>query len=148
MTQIISYSWSLFAQDIKNLADKIGRNNTSGKPKFKGIIAVTRGGLIPAYYLAEELGIKIIKTICIESYTKSRSRMELKYHEADGFTEKIDRVKDWLVVDDIIDTGQTMIYIKKKYPGIKIATLFAKQIRPDYWVRNANGWVRFPWERD
>ncbi len=35
---------------------------------WKGIIAITRGGLVPAAIIARELDIRLIDTICISSY--------------------------------------------------------------------------------
>lgn len=38
---------------------------------FKGIIAITRGGMIPAALVARELEIRLIDTICAASYDES-----------------------------------------------------------------------------
>ena len=35
---------------------------------WQGIIAIARGGLIPAAIIAEELNIRLIDTVCISSY--------------------------------------------------------------------------------
>ena len=35
---------------------------------FEGIVAVTRGGLVPAAIVARELEIRLIETACISSY--------------------------------------------------------------------------------
>ena len=39
---------------------------------FHAIIAITRGGLVPAAIVARELGIRIIDTVCIASYDHTR----------------------------------------------------------------------------
>jgi len=36
--------------------------------QWKGIIAVSRGGLVPAALMARELGIRNVETLCISSY--------------------------------------------------------------------------------
>ena len=38
---------------------------------FKGIIAVTRGGLVPAAVVARELNLRLIETVCIASYEQT-----------------------------------------------------------------------------
>ena len=60
-----------------------------------------------------------------------------------------------LIVDDMIDTGESMIAIKqellKRFPHIKlkIATIFYKQkalLLPDFTVKEAHEWIEFFWE--
>ncbi|MDD3463780.1 MAG: phosphoribosyltransferase family protein, partial [Sulfurospirillaceae bacterium] len=57
--------------------------------------------------------------------------------------------------DDIIDSGETMIEIKRVlthlYPDIeiKVASVFYKEkalVRPDFSVREANEWIEFFWD--
>ena len=57
-------TWEEIHSDTQELAGKI---KTTGKT-FKGILAITRGGLIPAGIVANELNIKIVETIGLESY--------------------------------------------------------------------------------
>src|SRR5262249_57736165 len=38
------------------------------KGPWKGIVAITRGGLVPAAIVARELEVRLIDTICIPSY--------------------------------------------------------------------------------
>jgi xanthine phosphoribosyltransferase len=40
---------------------------------WKGIIAITRGGLVPAALIARELEIRLIDTVCVVSYGASSS---------------------------------------------------------------------------
>ncbi|MBY0429163.1 MAG: xanthine phosphoribosyltransferase, partial [Alphaproteobacteria bacterium] len=42
--------------------------------QWKGIIAVTRGGLVPAGIIARELEIRVVETICISSYDHQKQR--------------------------------------------------------------------------
>ena len=44
---------------------------------FEGIVAVTRGGLVPAAIVARELEIRLIETACISSYHGSEFRLQL-----------------------------------------------------------------------
>ena len=45
---------------------------------FKGIIAVTRGGLVPAAIVARELDMRLIDTVCVSSY-KEKSRSDVEF---------------------------------------------------------------------
>jgi len=57
-------SWSQLHRDAKALSWRL---HDAEKP-WRGIVAVTRGGLVPAAIIARELGIYYIDTACITSY--------------------------------------------------------------------------------
>lgn len=137
----VTLSWRQFERDIKTLAHKIGKN------KFKYILAISRGGLVPAAYLARLLDIKVVKTICLQSY-ENQARNEIVSHNVEGFEEYIRDPKSWLVVDDICDSGATFKYVTTRYPQIKTASILCRPAapKPTYHVRDENNWVRFPWE--
>ena len=62
--------------------------------QWKGIIAVSRGGLVPGALLARELGIRHVDTVCISSYDHDNQRelKVLKRAEGDG--------EGFIVIDD------------------------------------------------
>ena len=39
-----------------------------GAGPFDAVVAITRGGLVPAAIVARELGIRVIETVCVASY--------------------------------------------------------------------------------
>ena len=57
-------------------------------------------------------------------------------------------IEGCLVVDDISDTGKTLVHYKEK--GYLIATMFIHKdtcVMPDYWFLEKNDhWIQFPWE--
>ena len=66
-------------------------------------------------------------------------------------------LKKVLIIDDIVDSGETMEEIlkilKEKFPYVefRLATLFYKKtavLQPDYSVREATQWINFFWEED
>ena len=77
---------------------------------FKGIVAVTRGGLVPAAIVARELEIRLIETACISSYDhKDQGHLNvLKNAPEAGDGE------GWLIVDDLVDTGETAKALRVK----------------------------------
>ncbi len=87
--------------------------------QWKGIIAVSRGGLVPGALLARELGIRHVDTVCISSYDHDNQRelKVLKRAEGDG--------EGFIVIDDLVDTGGTAVAIREMYPKAHFVTIFA-----------------------
>src|SRR5579864_8115669 len=56
-------SWDQFHRDARALVWRL-----AGAGPFEAIVAVTRGGLVPAAIVARELGIRVIETVCVASY--------------------------------------------------------------------------------
>ena len=56
-------SWDQLHKDCRTLSWQL-----LDKGPFKGILAITRGGLVPAAILARELDIRLIDTVCISTY--------------------------------------------------------------------------------
>ena len=114
---------------------------------FKGIVAVTRGGLVPAAVVARELDIRVIDTLCITSYDefKQGSLSILKSAAA------ADGGKGWLIIDDLVDTGRTAQEVRRLLPEAHFATVYAKPAgRPmvDTFITEVSQdtWIYFPWD--
>src|SRR5260370_35114953 len=60
-------SWDQFHRDCRALTWRL---NEVGP--FHAVIAITRGGLVPAAIVARELGVRIIDTVCIASYDHAK----------------------------------------------------------------------------
>lgn len=140
-------SWDQFHRDSKALAWRL----VEKRDEWKGIIAVTRGGLIPAGIVARELEIKLIETIGISSYDdKTQGQAKI----IKGIDEKI--VGDgegWLIIDDLVDSGNTAKLIRKMLPKAHVATVYAKPAGEPLvdtyvtWV-SQDTWIYFPWDVD
>jgi xanthine phosphoribosyltransferase len=121
---------------------------------WKGIIAITRGGMVPAALIARELDIRLIDTVCITSYgTGEVSGAE----QAQGSLKILKSVSGdgdgFLLVDDLVDTGKTAQAVRAMLPKAHFATLYAKPAgRPivDTFVKEfkQNKWIYFPWDID
>ncbi|MEH6442436.1 MAG: xanthine phosphoribosyltransferase [Oceanospirillaceae bacterium] len=120
---------------------------------WKGIIAITRGGLVPAAILARELDIRLIDTVCISSYdskdadgAKVQGDLQLlKAAAGDG--------EGMLLIDDLVDTGKTARYVRELLPKAHFATVYAKPSgKPlvDTFVTEVSQdtWIRFPWDME
>ena len=114
---------------------------------WQGVIAVTRGGLVPAAIVARELEIRLIDTVCIASYDdKTQGELSvLKRPDGDG--------KGWLIVDDLVDTGTTAQAVRDLLPEAHFATVYAKPAgRPkvDTYITEVSQdtWILFPWDTE
>jgi len=135
-------SWWELHRDAKALAWRL-----MALQPFAGIVAVTRGGLVPAAVVARELDIRLIDSLCVASYDdRSLGRMEvLKAPAGDG--------EGWLVVDDLVDTGGTAKKVRELLPKAHFATVYAKPAgRPmvDTFITEVSQdtWILFPWDMD
>lgn len=142
-------SWAELHRDSRALAWRL-----LDMQQWKGIIAITRGGLVPAAILARELDIRMIDTVCISSYSsseeddgaKARGDLQLiKGAAGDG--------EGMLLVDDLVDTGKTAQYVRELLPKAHFATIYAKPSgRPlvDTFVTEVSQdtWIRFPWDME
>jgi len=141
--QTYNYNWEDLKQDSKNLANKIW------KRRFKFILAITKWGLIPSYLVANELWIKVVKTICLSSYKNKGLQWPMVHHKINWFMENIENPKDWLIIDDLSDTWYTLEYIKQEYPSVHTAVLLQKKtgwIKANFFAREVdNIWIKFPY---
>jgi xanthine phosphoribosyltransferase len=141
-------SWDQFHRDARALAWRLAEAGP-----FQVIVAITRGGLVPAAIVARELGIRVIETVCIASYNHT-TQGELTMLK--GVAEHIvavggGRGKGVLVVDDLVDTGQTAKLVRDILPEAHFAAVYAKPMgRPmvDTFITEVSQdtWIFFPWD--
>lgn len=141
------YSYDEFKKDTQILVSKA----KEFEPEI--ILGVARGGLTLSHLMGQAMNIRNVFTINSIHYEGS-----IKLDSFDIFNiPDLSKAKRVLIVDDIVDSGETMKEILKilndKFPNIefKIATLFYKQsacIEADYSVKEAKGWIDFFWEVD
>src|SRR5437868_4602703 len=92
-------SWDQFHRDARALAWRLADSGP-----FNAIVAIARGGLVPAAIVARELGIRLIDTVCVSSYDHTRQGEIRLLKGAGAETGPTKRV---LIVDDLVDTGNT-----------------------------------------
>ena len=136
-------SWEQLHRDSKALAWRL-----LGMDYFKGIIAITRGGLVPAAIIAREMDIHLVDTVCISSYDwkdKKGDAEVLKGVQGDG--------AGWLLIDDLVDTGRTAKIVKQMVPKAHFATVYAKPAgrnEVDTYITEVSQdtWILFPWDAE
>lgn len=139
-------TWKHVELGVELLQEKI---ENSGK-EFTYVMAITKGGLIPAYYVAKKLKIPYIGTICLQSY-EGEERKAVIVHEA-PFYKKVEcgeeTYKSIIIVDDIVDSGETMKKAQELFPGASSASIYRrKDTNPDFSAFISDKWVVFPWEK-
>ncbi len=117
------------------------------------IIGLARGGWVPARLLCDFLGITDLISLKVEHWIqtgKTKDEASIKYPLSANLDEK--RV---LVVDDITDTGKSVIsslgYLKNFHPkDVRVACMQyipASKYKPDYFADTIELWTWFiyPW---
>ena len=141
-------SWDQFHRDARALTWRL-----NGVGPFEAIVCVTRGGLVPAAIVARELEIRLIETVCVASYdhTTQGELSVLKAVAAHIVAVGGGRGRGVLVVDDLVDTGQTAKLVRDILPEAHFAAVYAKpQGRPmvDTFITEVSQdtWIFFPWD--
>ncbi len=141
------YGYDEFRVDVNNLASKLQNEN------FEAIIGIARGGLLLTQFLAIKLNLRdvfTINSILYDDMTKKESGAVFNIPDLSSY-------KKVLIVDDIVDSGETMQNIVEilttKFPSteFKIASLFYKKTattQPDFMEKEATAWIDFFWEVD
>jgi xanthine phosphoribosyltransferase len=138
-------SWDQFHRDARALAWRL-----AGAGPFAAIVAVTRGGLVPAAIVARELDLRVIETVCVASYDHmSQGELRLLKRPAADFVSL--GGTGALIVDDLVDTGRTAKIVRDLIPKAHYATVYAKPLgRPlvDTFITEVSQdtWIYFPWD--
>lgn len=114
---------------------------------WRAVIGVARGGLIPATIVARELGVRVVDTVCVAHYEETLVLPEpkvIKMVAGDG--------EGCLVIDDLVDTGDTMAVVRKYLPKAHYASIYAKpegkSVVDSYVMEiSQDTWIHFPWEQ-
>lgn len=115
-------SWDQFHRDARALAWRIAGLDR----EWRAIVAITRGGLVPAAIICRELGIRFIETVCIASYHDYTSQGEMQVLKGIGASLLENQGEGVIVVDDLTDTGKTAAIVREMMPRAHFATVYAK----------------------
>lgn len=141
-------SWDYFYKLSKIVAEKIKASGYN--PDL--IVGLARGGWCLARVLCDFLGVKDLVSLKVEHWGITATpdgKAKLKYPFSMDLTGR-----KVLVVDDITDTGESMMisvnYVKSLNPReVRTATLRhieESKFKPDYYAEDISWrWVIFPW---
>jgi len=141
-------TWNQIYEMLLYQAQKIKTQNY--KPDL--IVAIARGGVVPARILSDLLETPNLSFMQIEFYTSINQTLQepiLKQTLTTNVTGK-----KILLIDDISDTGKSLQLAKNhlQHQGaieIRTATLYGKPhsvTTPDFYEKQTTDWVVFPWD--
>jgi xanthine phosphoribosyltransferase len=141
-------SWDQFHRDSRALAWRL-----SSSGPFSAVVAVTRGGLVPAAIVARELGIRVIETISIASYDYDKQSDVRVLKTVSDELRNQDGGRGVLVIDDLVDTGNTAREVRRILPNAHFAAVYAKPAgRPlvETFVTEVSQdtWIFLPWDME
>ncbi|MGW2049835.1 phosphoribosyltransferase [Streptomyces sp. NPDC001858] len=130
----------------------------------KTIVAIARGGLVPATIIAHLNKIDDVRVAYARhtssDFAHSPMLPELILRNSASVGDLTGR--DVLLVDDIVTSGATISGVSRMIKGsgaaeVRTAALVWKgdraepgrtsgELCPDYWAVRCDGWVTFPWE--
>jgi xanthine phosphoribosyltransferase len=125
---------------------------------FAGVVAIARGGLIPAAIVARELDVRLVETVSIVTYAAG-SGGTLIEEERRGPPVVIKSPlaagdgTGFLIVDDLVDTGATARVVRALLPRAHFAAVYAKpegRDTVDSFITEVSQdtWILFPWDTE
>lgn len=150
-------TWQGFGDACRQIAEQIA--DSGWMPDL--IVAIARGGMLPAGAISYALGVKANGAINVEFYTgvgKTMTEPEILEPYMDISSLEGKRV---LIVDDVADSGKTLKLImdliakeglsmggNSTKVDARSATIYLKPtsiIKPDYVFKQTDKWINFPW---
>ena len=140
-------TWDQLHRDARALAWRL-----MGRGPFNGIVAVTRGGLIPAAIVARELEVRLVESVSVMSYAGESEALRA----APIVTKPPAAAGDgagFLIIDDLVDTGATARVVRALLPRAHFACIYAKPAARDavdsfITEVSQDTWILFPWDTD
>ena len=139
-------SWSEYGNLAEALAEKVRAN----RKHYDLVVGIARGGIPVAMVVSDHLDVKI-DFINVKSYNDIGKRTVPRILST--LTEAVDG-KEVLLVDDLVDQGDTMAFLPKylrdqKPKSLETAVMFKKpwsKTEPDYYLESVSEWIVFPFE--
>lgn len=141
-------SWEHIAQLVDKLIQQLPRD-------FDAILAITRGGMVPACLVSEKLDIRNVMAAAVMFYTgvgQTLDEPRFLQFPADPLLLG----KRILIVDDVWDSGRTVTSVKQRVleaggiPTVAVIHFKPKKSqvagRPDYFATETDAWIVYPWD--
>ena len=142
-------TWDQFHRDSRALAWRL-----TGEGPFAAIVAITRGGLVPAAIVARELNIRVVDCVAVKSYDhQNQNTIDVLKNISKDVLELDAKGGKVLIVDDLVDTGATARVVREMLPNAHFATVYAKPKgidMVDTFITEVSQdtWIYFPWDLD
>jgi hypothetical protein len=145
---VIHLSWDDIEEAVADLVGRLPRD-------YDLLMVVTRGGMVPACLISEQTNIRNIVAAAVMFYTDVEETLSdpvFLQFPADPllFGKRV------LVVDDVWDTGKTIMAVKQRIESAggraDMAVLHYKPAhsrfdgQPDYYSVTTDEWIVYPWD--
>jgi uncharacterized protein len=147
------HSWERIDDLVKQgLLPQINRED------YDAILAITRGGMIPACLVSEALNIRNVLTAAVMFYTDVEETLKepvfLQFP-----SDPLLVGKRLLIVDDVWDSGKTAHSVRERVrragAQAKVAVIHFKPSKshfpgdgPDFFAAETDAWIVYPWDPD
>jgi xanthine phosphoribosyltransferase len=149
-THYLTVSWDTFHRDARALGER-----QAALGPWRGIVGISRGGLVPAAIIARALKIRLVETVSVVTY----DQLSVGAEEVPGeprITKLPNAAGDgegFLIVDDLVDTGTTARVVRAMLPKARFVCVYAKPAgRPladDVMAEvSQDTWIVLPWDQD
>ena len=141
-------TWQMFGDATQELASRVVASGFL--PEI--VVAIPRGGMIPAGALTYALGVNLTDTINVEFYTDVHETLSDPVLLSPMLDTEFIVGRRVLVVDDVVDTGRTLALVMKLLRGfgadVRSAVIYEKPatvFTPEYVWGRTDKWIVFPW---
>jgi xanthine phosphoribosyltransferase len=137
-------TWDQLHRDARALAWRLIERGP-----FAGIVAITRGGLIPAAIVARELECRLVESVSVMTYDDETRGLPVVVKPPAAAGDG----SGFLIVDDLVDTGATARVVRGLLPAAHFACVYAKLAGRDLvdtFVTEVSQdtWILFPWDTE
>jgi xanthine phosphoribosyltransferase len=142
-------TWDQFHRDSRALAWRL-----QGQGPFDAVVAIARGGLVPATIVARELNIRVVESVAVKSYDhQNQGEIRVLKAISPEIVASAGKGARILIVDDLVDTGATARVVRDMLPGAHFASVYAKpkgREMVDTFITEVSQdtWIFFPWDLD
>jgi uncharacterized protein len=149
-------SWA----DVEHMCSGLAERLRASDEKYDVVLAVTRGGLVPATLVAQALEMRTVLSATVIFYTDGGDQFYgmaeprfLSFPAADALAGR-----SVLVVDDVWDSGRTATAVRLRVQraepkSVTIAVIHYKPDQtviadstPDFYAEDTDNWIVYPWE--
>ena len=145
---MIDLSWEDIEELVATLVATLPRD-------YDLLLVITRGGMVPAGLISEQTNIRNIVAAAVMFYTDVDETLpDPVFLQFPG--DALLAGKRVLVVDDVWDTGRTIVAVKERIAAADgradLAVLHYKPARslfdqrPDYYAETTDAWIVYPWD--
>lgn len=141
-------TWPDFGVGTRQLAQLVAESGF--RPDI--ILAIARGGLLPAGALGYALSVKNVFVMNVEYYSGVDTRLDFPVMLPPLLNQIELRDQQVLIVDDVADTGHTLKAVHDfcvpVVADVRNAVLYEKThsiVKCEYVWRRTDRWIDFPW---